>query len=156
VALLLIHIGGFVAVEEKWTTVLCGPTLYHSLIQRSIPPRMTRLLVCLCLVVVCVLSLSAGALGKNRLMGWLCLEFCDETQQVISANLHEIEQHKDLFAAVSFEKYTLGTSIPYHVLFMLRKMMLVQNICCLTVVLFKLSTRLVHAQDQTPHWWTIT
>lgn len=46
--------------------------------------------------------------GNNRVMAWLCLEFCDETPEMIAADLLEIEQHRSSIAAVSFEKYTLG------------------------------------------------
>jgi hypothetical protein len=53
-------------------------------------------------------SLAQLPSKKRRLMAWMCLEFCDETPQIVSANLREIEEHKDLFAAISFEKYTLG------------------------------------------------
>ncbi len=46
--------------------------------------------------------------SKNRILVWICLEFCDETQQQINSELLEIEAHKDIISAVSFEKYTLG------------------------------------------------
>jgi hypothetical protein len=41
-------------------------------------------------------------------MVWICLEFCDETQEEIQSELKEIEDHLDVITAVSFEKYTLG------------------------------------------------
>ena len=46
--------------------------------------------------------------SKKRLLAWLCLEFCDETPEQIARNMAEIEARKDLFTAISFEKYTLG------------------------------------------------
>lgn len=46
--------------------------------------------------------------AKKRLLAWLCLEFCDETPEQIARNMAEIEARKDLFTAISFEKYTLG------------------------------------------------
>lgn len=46
--------------------------------------------------------------SKNRLMAWICLEFCEETQEEINAELQQVSDHKALFSAVSFEKYTLG------------------------------------------------
>ena len=46
--------------------------------------------------------------SKKRLMAWLCLEFCEETPEVIARNMAEIEARKDLFTSISFEKYTLG------------------------------------------------
>jgi len=45
---------------------------------------------------------------KNRVMVWICLEFCEETPQQISDEMSEIEDHKNVISAVSFEKYTLG------------------------------------------------
>jgi Spy/CpxP family protein refolding chaperone len=37
-------------------------------------------------------SLSQGKQeGKHRLMTWLCLEFCQETQEQIRANLAQLE-----------------------------------------------------------------
>lgn len=44
----------------------------------------------------------------NRMMVWMCLEFCDETPEQITSNLDEISLHKEILSAVSFEKYTLG------------------------------------------------
>jgi hypothetical protein len=44
----------------------------------------------------------------KRVLVWMCLEFCEETQEIIEANLQQIEDHKDIVTAVSFEKYTLG------------------------------------------------
>jgi hypothetical protein len=45
---------------------------------------------------------------KRRAMPWICLEFCQETKGQISLDVAEIERHKDILTAVSFEKYTLG------------------------------------------------
>ena len=50
----------------------------------------------------------SSSLGNNRVMMWLCLEFCDETPEQIRDHLLSIERHKDVLQAVSFEKYTLG------------------------------------------------
>jgi hypothetical protein len=57
--------------------------------------------VFLCLVV-------ANCAVANRVLVWMCLEFCDETQQVIDHNLKEISDNRQWLSAVSFEKYTLG------------------------------------------------
>ena len=57
------------------------------------------------LVLVAICS-SSGS--NNRVMVWLCLEFCDETPEQIRNHLVTIERHKDVLSAVSFEKYTLG------------------------------------------------
>lgn len=51
-------------------------------------------------------SISSG--NNNRVMVWLCLEFCDETPEQIQNHLMTIERHKNIISAVSFEKYTLG------------------------------------------------
>lgn len=47
---------------------------------------------------------------NNSAMVWLCLEFCDETQEQIRNHLLTIQQHRDVVRAVSFEKYTLGAN----------------------------------------------
>ena len=38
----------------------------------------------------------------------MCLEFCEDSDHLISADLEEIRVHKNALSAVSFEKYTLG------------------------------------------------
>lgn len=45
----------------------------------------------------------------RRTMGWLCLEFCDNST-VIDIALNEISRHLDVITAVSFEKYQLGAN----------------------------------------------
>jgi len=50
----------------------------------------------------------------NRVMLWLCLEFCSQDQQAISENIAQIALNRDALDAVSFEKYTLG---PHSTLF---------------------------------------
>lgn len=52
--------------------------------------------------------IPATAGVKNRVMVWLCLEFCEETQDDINANLDALRKHKNIVTAASFEKYTLG------------------------------------------------
>ena len=52
--------------------------------------------------------IPATAAVKNRVMVWLCLEFCEETQDDINANLDALRKHKNIVSAASFEKYTLG------------------------------------------------
>jgi hypothetical protein len=59
------------------------------------------------LLVVVLVSFQHG-MAKNRAMVWMCLEFCDETQERIALNLEQIKINKDTLSAVSFEKYTLG------------------------------------------------
>lgn len=46
--------------------------------------------------------------GGKRILVWMCLEFCEESQDVIQSNLHQIQLHQNILTAVSFEKYTLG------------------------------------------------
>jgi hypothetical protein len=46
--------------------------------------------------------------SNKRIMVWMCLEFCDDTQEDISQQLQQIEHNKKSIRAVSFEKYTLG------------------------------------------------
>ncbi len=70
-------------------------------------------LFCLTILAVSVpmvasLNAKINSTGKNRLMAWMCLEFCDESASVISSNLQQIKNHVDLFHSISFEKYTLG------------------------------------------------
>jgi len=63
------------------------------------------------LLSLCLVFLAGAGANKNRLMTWLCLEFCDDTQQEIAFDLKQIRDHVDLFSAVSFEKYTLGANL---------------------------------------------
>lgn len=51
---------------------------------------------------------AAASRSKNRVMVWMCLEFCQETPAQIDTNIVSIARHKDVLSAVSFEKYTLG------------------------------------------------
>lgn len=48
------------------------------------------------------------SLSMNRVMVWMCLEFCEETPSQIDRHLMQIKEHKNTISAVSFEKYTLG------------------------------------------------
>lgn len=74
------------------------------LIVIKISKTMTRLsLLFFIISTICVYHAVA-----NRVMVWMCLEFCDETQDVINANLNEISRNRQALSAVSFEKYTLG------------------------------------------------
>ena len=57
---------------------------------------------------MCLFMTAEGQDQQNRVMGWLCLEFCDQTQEQIRNHMLEIELHKNSLDAVSFEKYTLG------------------------------------------------
>lgn len=57
-----------------------------------------------CLVILNFLRVIA----YDKVMVWMCLEFCDETGDQITSNLRDILQHTDVVDAVSFEKYTLG------------------------------------------------
>ena len=59
----------------------------------------------LCLVVALV---ALHVTASNRVMVWMCLEFCEDSQHLISADLKEISDHRNALSAVSFEKYTLG------------------------------------------------
>jgi hypothetical protein len=54
--------------------------------------------------------LTGTVMGKNRVMTWLCLEFCEESSTEINIDLYEIDKHRDTLTAVSFEKYTLGSN----------------------------------------------
>ena len=49
-----------------------------------------------------------SVMGYNRVMVWMCLEFCDETSEQIQDNLMNVLSHRDIVDSVSFEKYTLG------------------------------------------------
>lgn len=53
-------------------------------------------------------STSTSTSTNKRLMAWICLEFCEETSSDIAHSMAQIEERKDLFSAISFEKYTLG------------------------------------------------
>ena len=64
-------------------------------------------------IILCIYTVnfvSSYSLGEcnNRVMVWLCLEFCDENASDTRRNLIEIEKNKEVISAVSFEKYTLG------------------------------------------------
>ena len=60
-------------------------------------------------LVVGILALCLSSVGaKKRVMSWLCLEFCEETEDDVATDMKQIERYKDVFSAVSFEKYTLG------------------------------------------------
>jgi len=60
-------------------------------------------------LVVGILLLCLNSVGaKKRVMSWLCLEFCEETEDDVAMDMKQIERYKDVFSAVSFEKYTLG------------------------------------------------
>lgn len=48
-----------------------------------------------------------GNVSNKRTMGWLCLEFCDESLKT-DISLLEISRHLDVISAVSFERYQLG------------------------------------------------
>lgn len=58
------------------------------------------------LIALCLFAVNAAL--ANRVMVWMCLEFCDESQEVIDHNLNEISANRESLSAVSFEKYTLG------------------------------------------------
>jgi hypothetical protein len=66
---------------------------------------MTYSVLLLCIVAS---ALVANVASANRVMVWMCLEFCEESQELITANLDEITRNKQSLSAVSFEKYTLG------------------------------------------------
>eukprot|EP01033_Poteriospumella_lacustris_P012891 gene12891-9222_t len=59
-----------------------------------------------------LLSLTTAVTSKSstspRVMTWLCLEFCQESPETIQKNLQQVLTNRDVFDAVSFEKYTLG------------------------------------------------
>lgn len=57
---------------------------------------------------VILLLLAISHALASRVMVWMCLEFCDESAEVINHNLKEISDNRNLLSAVSFEKYTLG------------------------------------------------
>lgn len=67
-----------------------------------------NMLVALSVVLCFVSMISPVVAGKKRVMTWLCLEFCQESQETIQKNIQQILEHKSIFDAVSFEKYTLG------------------------------------------------
>lgn len=51
---------------------------------------------------------SSVVAGSKRVMTWVCLEFSQESEEQITFNLAQLDAHKDILSAVSFEKYTLG------------------------------------------------
>ena len=53
-------------------------------------------------------SKASFSTSQHKVMTWLCLEFCNETNYQIQSDLQQIERHKNTVTAVSFEKYTLG------------------------------------------------
>lgn len=62
-------------------------------------------------VCISVAMLVAVASAKNRVMGWMCLEFCDQDSSDAEGMLQQLEMHPGIFSAVSFEKYTLGPNV---------------------------------------------
>ena len=55
--------------------------------------------------------LFVGVAAKNRVMGWMCLEFCGQDSDDAQEMLQQLEMHPGVFSAVSFEKYTLGPDV---------------------------------------------
>lgn len=51
------------------------------------------------------------AAKKNRVMGWMCLEFCGQDTNDAQGMLQQLQMHPGIFSAVSFEKYTLGPDV---------------------------------------------
>lgn len=49
--------------------------------------------------------------AEQRVMVWMCLEFCQESPEFIASSLAQISAKRDLITAVSFEKYTLGANM---------------------------------------------
>lgn len=66
----------------------------------------TNMLFAAIFVVVALPYLVAASNGRT--MVWLCMEFCGENSTVVDHYLKDIERHKSLLTAVSFERYTLG------------------------------------------------
>mmetsp|Transcript_25773 Transcript_25773/g.43000 ORF Transcript_25773/g.43000 Transcript_25773/m.43000 type:complete len:300 (-) Transcript_25773:169-1068(-) len=67
------------------------------------------LLLLLSLLLRTLTSSAGNVIGVNkRVMVWMCLEFCEETEMIIDTNLKQIDAHRDIISAASFEKYTLG------------------------------------------------
>jgi hypothetical protein len=65
-------------------------------------------IILLLLSVLFIFGYASKDFSSKRIMPWLCLEFCDETPEKIALNLGQIAKHREILAAVSFEKYTLG------------------------------------------------
>ena len=63
--------------------------------------------ITICLLLTSLMFVCAMETGDKRMMGWLCLEFCDNTT-VTNIALNEISRHLDVITAVSFERYQLG------------------------------------------------
>lgn len=69
-------------------------------------------IILITVVIVSIFSLIKCEIRKkeNRIMTWLCLEFCGDSQENITSQLLQINNHKELISAVSFERYTLGAN----------------------------------------------
>lgn len=62
-------------------------------------------------LLVLALTVLAVVAEKKRVMTWLCLEFCEESQDDIALDLNQLKMNVDALTAVSFEKYTLGPNM---------------------------------------------
>jgi hypothetical protein len=64
------------------------------------------------IVLLSIISLIKCEIRKkeNRIMTWLCLEFCGDSSENITSQLLQINNHKEIISAVSFERYTLGSN----------------------------------------------
>lgn len=62
------------------------------------------------LIALITINAIATKTSNKRVLVWLCLEFCDETPEMIALDLIDIAKHRETISAVSFEKYTLGAN----------------------------------------------
>jgi hypothetical protein len=68
------------------------------------------------LLVVLVVALASGGAAeqqtngtaRRRVLVWLCLERCGFNSAQIAAQLKQLQQHADIFSAVSFPMFELG------------------------------------------------
>eukprot|EP01100_Stratorugosa_tubuloviscum_P000240 TRINITY_DN104_c3_g2_i1.p1 TRINITY_DN104_c3_g2~~TRINITY_DN104_c3_g2_i1.p1 ORF type:complete len:278 (-),score=129.90 TRINITY_DN104_c3_g2_i1:153-986(-) len=60
------------------------------------------------LLILSILSILSFVYAKNRVMPWMCLERCGDTQSQIVQQLDDISNNKLYLSAVSFELYNLG------------------------------------------------
>lgn len=57
---------------------------------------------------VLIVSCWAVRVLSARTLAWLCLEFCGDNSTVTETYLNQIEEHKDILTAISFERYQLN------------------------------------------------
>jgi len=73
---------------------------------------MSRSLVVLVVAMVVATTLlvpsNVEAASGKRVMPWMCLQRCGDSMANITAQLLQLNDHRDIITAVAFEKYNLG------------------------------------------------